>query len=64
MSKPNENQSTKQVNEYIEINENGEVVVKDSKLAESLQELSPEELEHIAGGVSSRANIISTNSCC
>ncbi|MHC5611273.1 MAG: type A2 lanthipeptide [Nostoc sp.] len=50
MSIPNENENPKQASDYIAINENGELVVTDPKLAESLQELSPEELEQIAGG--------------
>ncbi|MCM0592879.1 MAG: type A2 lanthipeptide [Gloeotrichia echinulata CP02] len=50
MSTPNENENPKQASEYIEINENGELVVKDPKMADLLQELSPEELERIAGG--------------
>lgn len=50
MSISNENENPKQASDYIEINENGELVVKDPKLAESLQELTPEELEQIAGG--------------
>lgn len=50
MSTPNESENPKQATDYIGINENGELVVTDPKLAESLQELSPEELEHIAGG--------------
>ncbi|MBD2342608.1 type A2 lantipeptide [Anabaena subtropica] len=37
-------------NEKIQINENGELVIKDPQLADALQELSPEELEAIAGG--------------
>ncbi|MDF5708719.1 MAG: type A2 lantipeptide [Nostoc sp. S4] len=53
MSIPNENPESKnqQLNDTISINENGEVVIKDSKLAEALQELSPEELDAIAGGL-------------
>jgi len=50
MSTPNENENPKQASDYIGINENGELVVTDPQLAESLQELSPEELEEIAGG--------------
>jgi hypothetical protein len=53
MSNPNENpeNENQQVNDAISINENGEVVIKDPKLAEALQELSSEELEAIAGGM-------------
>jgi hypothetical protein len=43
----NENQ---QANDAISINENGEVVIKDPKLAEAIQELNPEELDAISGG--------------
>ncbi|MBE9035713.1 type A2 lantipeptide [aff. Roholtiella sp. LEGE 12411] len=52
MSNPNENpeNENQQVNDAISINENGEVVIKDPKLAEVLLELSPEELDAIAGG--------------
>ncbi|ACC85196.1 type A2 lanthipeptide [Nostoc punctiforme] len=56
MSTPNENQNPKQASDYIEINEDGELVVKDPKLAESLQELTPEELEQIAGGDNGNCN--------
>ncbi|QFS52027.1 type A2 lantipeptide [Nostoc sphaeroides] len=51
MSDLNKNQISNQASEYLEINESGELVVTDPKLAESLQELSPEELEDIAGGL-------------
>ena len=51
MSITNENTGNKQVNDSISINENGEVVIKDPKLAEALQELTPEELDAIAGGL-------------
>lgn len=50
MSNQNENLEPQEVNDAITINENGEVVIKDPKLAEALQELSPEELDAIAGG--------------
>jgi hypothetical protein len=48
MSNPNEQPKS---NNKIDINENGEVVIKDAALAEALQELSPEELDAIAGGI-------------
>ncbi|MEH1770948.1 MAG: type A2 lanthipeptide [Nostoc sp.] len=51
MSTPNESENPKQASDYIEINQSGELVVTDPKLAETLQELSPEELEQIAGGM-------------
>ncbi|ACC85197.1 type A2 lanthipeptide [Nostoc punctiforme] len=63
MSNPNENQSPKQVSDYIGINENGELVVTDPKLAESLQELSTEELEQIAGGVLPTNGTCTNNGC-
>lgn len=47
MSNPKEQPKS---NDRIDINENGEVVIKDPQLAEALQELSPEELDAIAGG--------------
>jgi natural product precursor len=50
MSNQNENSNPKITNDAIALNENGEVVVKDPKLAEALQELSQEELDAIAGG--------------
>jgi len=50
MSNINENPKSEEVNEAIAINENGEVVITDSKLADVLQELSAEELDAIAGG--------------
>lgn len=53
MSISNENPESQQVNDAISINESGEVVIKDPKLAEALQELSPEELDAIAGGLMS-----------
>jgi hypothetical protein len=34
-----------------ELNENGELVVKNPELARALEELSPEELDEIAGGL-------------
>lgn len=64
MSIPNETPENKQVNDAITINENGEVVITDPKLAGSLQELSPEELDAIAGGMADsnyRCNV--TNNC-
>ena len=53
MSNPNENPENEkqQVNDAISINENGEVVIKDPKLAQALQELTPEELDIVAGGL-------------
>ncbi|MBE9035723.1 type A2 lantipeptide [aff. Roholtiella sp. LEGE 12411] len=62
MSTPNENQNPKQASDYLEINESGELVVTDPQLADLLQELSPEELERIAGGKNRRCN--STNQNC
>jgi hypothetical protein len=41
---------------YLEINENGELKVKDPHLAKALQELSPEELEGISGGGGNNCN--------
>ncbi|BAZ10612.1 hypothetical protein NIES4071_24350 [Calothrix sp. NIES-4071] len=51
MSNQNENLELKQKNDFIAINEDGELVVKDDKLKEALQELTSEELEGIAGGI-------------
>lgn len=51
MSIPNENSENQQVNDAITINENGEVIIKEPKLVEALQELSQEELDAIAGGL-------------
>lgn len=50
MSIPNEKPENQQANDAVSINENGEVVITDPKLAQALQELSPEELDAIAGG--------------
>ncbi|MFW9264546.1 type A2 lantipeptide [Nostoc sp. CALU 546] len=50
MSIPNESPENQQVNDAITINENGEVVIKDPKLAQAIEELSPEELDAVAGG--------------
>jgi hypothetical protein len=63
MSNPNENpeNENQQVNDAISINENGEVVIKDPKLAEALQELTPEELEAIAGGLRASADMADGN---
>lgn len=51
MSNSNETPNTQTNNDSIVINENGEVVIKDTELAEQLQELSAEELEAVAGGL-------------
>lgn len=56
MSNPNENPENQQVNDAITINENGEVVITDPKLAQALQELTPEELDAIAGGLQSQTD--------
>jgi hypothetical protein len=37
-------------NEKIILNEDGKIVVNDPQLAKALQELSPEELDGVAGG--------------
>ncbi|HEY9692635.1 MAG TPA: hypothetical protein V6D15_10535 [Oculatellaceae cyanobacterium] len=44
----NQNSNVQSINDAIASNENGEIVVKDLKLAEELQELSKEELDAIA----------------
>ena len=56
MSIPNENPENQQVNDAISINENGEVVIVDPQLAQALEELSPEELEEVAGGLEKEIN--------
>ena len=61
MSSQNENNENKQVNDIITINENGEVVIKDRKLAQALQELSPEELDAVAGGIQARMQAADDN---
>jgi hypothetical protein len=58
MSNPNEQPKS---NDKIDINENGEVVIKDAKLAEALQELSSEELDEVAGGL---ATMLDDNNGC
>jgi hypothetical protein len=64
MSTPNENENPKQASDYIEINESGELVVTDPQLAEFIQELTPEELERIAGGKNRRCSQTNTNNNC
>jgi hypothetical protein len=49
-----EDSNPQKANDAISINQNGEVVIKDKKLAEALQELSPEELDAVAGGAASK----------
>lgn len=61
MSSSNEGYNAQKANNAISINQNGEVVIKDEKLAEALQELSPEELDAVAGG---RVLEICTNRPC
>lgn len=65
MSMPNEIPENQQTNDAITISENGEVVITDPELAKSLQELSPEELDAIAGGLmSTNSNCPHTNNGC
>ncbi|MBH8563497.1 type A2 lantipeptide [Nostoc sp. CENA67] len=56
MSNQNENLEPKENSEQIEINENGELVINEPQLEQALQELSPEELEEIAGGLRANAS--------
>jgi hypothetical protein len=56
MSQPNEEQKIKSDNDRISINEQGEVIVNDPELAKTLQELSDEELDAVAGGGNSGCN--------
>lgn len=64
MSIPKENFEKQQVNDAISINENGEVVIVDSQLAQALQELSPEELEAVAGGLAEPPIVINNAAHC
>lgn len=51
MSNSNDNPNPQKANAAVEINENGEIVIKDPELAQALQELTPEELEVVVGGL-------------
>jgi hypothetical protein len=50
MSQHNDEQKGQTDNARISVNEKGEVIVHDHDLAETLQQLSDEELDAVAGG--------------
>jgi hypothetical protein len=50
MSTPNPSESSSDKAQDFELNENGELVVKNPDLAQALEELNSEELDEIAGG--------------